>query len=166
MKKGFTLVELLAVIIVLGLIVLITIPIVRDTIDDQRFKQFKLSVEGLLKAANEDTAMEDYKYPRRYEYKSVNGIKDLYLIPETGDPIPLQVSGNIRYNPEAIIVMEAEDELTVYVINRKYCALKEEEDQDVIYGEYTEFEDENELPKYISEDDIDLTDKINRLKNS
>ena len=95
MKKGFTLVELLAVITILGLVVLITAPVVRNTVEAQRYKQFQVTVEGMVKAITEDSALDDYELPRRYEYKTLNSKKDLYYIKAKSDPIGLQVSGTI-----------------------------------------------------------------------
>ncbi len=168
MKKGFTLVELLAVIAILGIIVLITIPIIRDTINTQRFNQFKLSVEGLINAVNEDTAIDNYALPRRYEYKTINQTKDLYLIKEN-DEIALQVSGNIRYNVQGKILINTDNELIVFVINDKFCAVKEPKDQEIYYGIYTDsIVDETgavQTNRYITEGKIDLSDKISRLRD-
>ena len=51
MKKGFTLVELLAVIIILAVIALISTPIVLDVVDSSKEQGRLRSVEGLLNAA-------------------------------------------------------------------------------------------------------------------
>ena len=50
-KKGFTLVELLAVITILGLIGLLTIPAVNKIIRDNREKTVKINVDTILNAA-------------------------------------------------------------------------------------------------------------------
>ncbi len=52
MKKGFTLVELLATIVILGVIAVITIPIVGKIIDNNKFKSASLSALGYIEAAN------------------------------------------------------------------------------------------------------------------
>ena len=51
MKKGFTLVELLAVITILGLLAVIIVPKVTKTIKDSEQKTNMASANGLLKAA-------------------------------------------------------------------------------------------------------------------
>jgi len=51
MKKGFTLVELLAVIVVLGVIALIAVPQILNVVEDSRKGAFKDSASGLLEAA-------------------------------------------------------------------------------------------------------------------
>ena len=52
-SKGFTLIELISVIILMGVIALITVPIIKDTIESAREKNFKNSALGLIEAANE-----------------------------------------------------------------------------------------------------------------
>ena len=52
-NKGFTLIELISVIILMGVIALITVPIIKDTIESAREKNFKNSAIGLIEAANE-----------------------------------------------------------------------------------------------------------------
>ena len=50
MKKGFTLVELLAVIVILALIALITAPVVLNVIENSRDKSYRRSVDLYGKA--------------------------------------------------------------------------------------------------------------------
>ncbi|MBQ1812437.1 MAG: type II secretion system protein [Bacilli bacterium] len=51
MKKGFTLVELLAVIVILAVILVIVAPIIGDTLDSSNEKVFKLNTEQAIKIA-------------------------------------------------------------------------------------------------------------------
>ena len=162
MKKGFTLVELLAVIAILGLIVIMTVPIVRENLEKQRFEQFKVSVEGLIKAVNEDIALENYSLPRRYEYKAIDEKKDLYLI-ESPNPIALQVSGVIKYNAKAVIIITESNDTIVYVENDKYCAVKRSIDSDIMYAKKV-IDEELETTSWITEDDVDITDILNEMK--
>ena len=57
MKKGFTLVELLAVIIVIGLVAGITIPIVDNLIDSGRIKAHDVQVKMIEKRAEDYVSM-------------------------------------------------------------------------------------------------------------
>jgi len=52
MKKGFTLVELLAVIILLGIIVLVAYPVVNNQIDLARNEAYQRTVESIEEAAS------------------------------------------------------------------------------------------------------------------
>lgn len=56
MKRGFTLVELLGVIIALGLIVGITVPGITYIMEQSRIKAFEASVKGYIKAADMDNS--------------------------------------------------------------------------------------------------------------
>ncbi len=53
MKKGFTLVELLAVIVILGFVALLTIPAVRDSIKYASEEAYNANIEAIKKAAND-----------------------------------------------------------------------------------------------------------------
>lgn len=59
MKKGFTLVELLAVIIILGAIFAITFPLVTDNIRKTEEKAFNLQKEQIIAAAK-DMVIKEY----------------------------------------------------------------------------------------------------------
>ena len=62
MKKGFTLVELLAVIVILAVISIITVPIIGNVIEDSKKKALENSVRGLVEAANYFTIENDGVY--------------------------------------------------------------------------------------------------------
>jgi type IV pilus assembly protein PilA len=51
MKRGFTIVELLAVIIVLGIILVIALPKVIDSMDKAFDKSYEISIKNIEKAA-------------------------------------------------------------------------------------------------------------------
>ena len=65
MKKGFTLVELLAVIIILGILGLIVVPLVNETIKEQKEKLYNRQMETIESSAegwstkNSDKLVED-----------------------------------------------------------------------------------------------------------
>ena len=68
MKKGFTLVEILAVIAILALITLVSIPTVNRLLERNKFKAYETSVKGLVKAVKNDMEADNYKVPRKYSY--------------------------------------------------------------------------------------------------
>ena len=50
MKKGFTLMEVLAVVIILGIVALITFPVVKNIVNDNRRKTFESSVRAMIRS--------------------------------------------------------------------------------------------------------------------
>ena len=59
-KKGFTLVELLVVITLLGVLGLITVPIINDVIKNSRKKAFRETVINIVEVAKIYNAENDY----------------------------------------------------------------------------------------------------------
>ena len=60
-KKGFTLVELLAVITLLSLVGLISVPIATNIIDKSKVKAYKQTLNGIIDAAKIHNAEVDYQ---------------------------------------------------------------------------------------------------------
>ena len=65
-NKGFTLVELLAIIVILAAIALITIPVVINIINDSHKNTFRSSVEGIYRAIQADYT--EYGYTDNQSY--------------------------------------------------------------------------------------------------
>ncbi len=63
MKKGFTLVELLSVIIVLGIISLIVFPVVRNQVEIARAEAYKRTVTSIEAAAQRYGTTHNLGYP-------------------------------------------------------------------------------------------------------
>lgn len=59
-KNGFTLVELLAIIIIIGMLVTITAPYIINSINTSKKHAFKNSVEGIVRAIKEEAAEINY----------------------------------------------------------------------------------------------------------
>ena len=60
-KKGFTLVELLAVIVILGIIMSIATPIIIKVINDSKKETYKLSMSGYVRAVEEQITVNKAK---------------------------------------------------------------------------------------------------------
>lgn len=59
MKKGYTLVELLAVIVIISVIGIITVPIATSYIEKSRVESYRISVENVIEVAKEYVAKEE-----------------------------------------------------------------------------------------------------------
>ena len=62
-KRGFTLVELLAVIIVLSMLILIATPMILDTIEDSKKSSFEQGIKNIAKIARTYQAREEIDNP-------------------------------------------------------------------------------------------------------
>src|SRR5574344_589169 len=91
MKKGFTLVELLAVIVILGVLALITTPIVKDTINKATEKSNIRSVEKYIEAA--DLFMAEASAQNTF-----NGYQDINILSNLEVDNPAVTDGYISYN--------------------------------------------------------------------
>lgn len=73
MKKGFTLVELLAVIVILSIIVLIVTPVVLSVIDDSEKTSIKVSAEHYIDAVNAELSNQEMIG----EYEILDGVYEI-----------------------------------------------------------------------------------------
>ncbi len=142
-KRAFTLIELLAIIIILAIILLIVMPIVLNVIGESRKKAFESSAYGLTKTA-ENYYMEasiTSSIKETVVYTFVDGIQsvepDSYEILEfSGEP---PVSGQIKINIDGDIEMAITDGI--------WCAIKEKTKRKI-----------NELVQY--DENCKLTDEL------
>ena len=112
-KKGFTLVELLAVITLIGILGLITVPIINNTIKNSRKKAFKETLNAIVDAAKIYNADTDYLViteenginvlDQNLKYENKSEILDGRLYYESG-----------KYNFD-------------YIISKYYCAFGDTE---------------------------------------
>ena len=116
MKKGFTLVELLAVIVVLGVIALIAVPQILNVVEDSRKGAFKDSASGLIEAA------------------------ELYYTQYAGQELELDLSDknivkdlNFKGTPPdgGTLYASKEGDFALQMYNSKYCAYKSYSDREV-----------------------------------
>ena len=84
-KKGFTLVELLSIIIILGRIALIAVPIVTNIVEESKQEAFNISLQNLDKNIEENCLIKKAKLEER---------KKIYIIPSNKIP-NIQIRVNI-----------------------------------------------------------------------
>lgn len=101
-KDGFTLIEILAVIIVLGLIGTVIIPKVVSTISNSKKNSYKVSVNNLVQALN--TIAVDKKATLTYfdgcNYDFSNGINTCEDLEYSGS---LPTSGSINVDADGVV---------------------------------------------------------------
>ncbi len=111
MKKGFTLIELMAVIIVLGIIAVITAPIMGDVIEKSKRGAFEDSVYELIKAVNLDKADHGFN------------INQIYTI--TGGVISPSIETKGSVNGNGTLKIDEDGNIFVNIEFDKWCASKE-----------------------------------------
>lgn len=80
MRKGFTLVEVLAVIVILGVIALIAYPAVDNTIKDSREKAYLENISNIEKAASTYSVSNDLGYSEEYKTIDLQTLKTAGLL--------------------------------------------------------------------------------------
>ena len=134
MKKGFTLVELLAVIVILGLLSLLIVPKIVNTLKDSEEKTNMASAKGLLKAAEytyQDNEIKgisenitiDYTNNINTDKLDYNGSK-----PEKGK-INIYSNGDIsmavKIGNNCYIKSVSENDITTQAYNDETCNMPE-----------------------------------------
>ncbi len=120
-KKGFTLVELLAVIVILGVLLMIAVPAVQNVIRSSRKKSFesaaKLAIENVETIAssqkiNSSKITPCYVPITKYDV-TIEGTKKTY------GPIDLE-RGSFGDNPVGYISVSETGKGTIYISNDAY----------------------------------------------
>ena len=112
MKRGFTLVELLAVIIALGIIVGIAVPGITKIMEKSKIKAFEASVKGYIKAADMDNS-------DRGGLKNYYSIADGIVTEEkTNENIDVQTGTSENGSME----IDNKGKVNGSIYNNRYCA--------------------------------------------
>ena len=112
MKRGFTLVELLAVIIALGIIVGIAVPGITKIMEKSKIKAFEASVKGYIKAADMDNS-------DRGGLKNYYSIADGIVTEEkTNENIDVQTGTSENGSLE----IDNKGKVNGSIYNNRYCA--------------------------------------------
>ena len=80
MKKGFTLIEVLGVIVILGIIAIITYPAIDNTIKESREKSYQENVKSIESAAVTYSVSTDLGYNTEYQALELQTLKDAGLL--------------------------------------------------------------------------------------
>ena len=124
MKKGFTLVELIAAIIVIGLIIGVLVPGVNKITAKAKLKSFEVGVQGYLKAASTDNFDRSQK---KGSYLLENGVLTNINVYEKVD-----INTNV-IEDKGYIYIDEKGKKSGVIYNNNYCARI---DEDYIYYPY------------------------------
>ena len=123
-KKGFSLVELIAVIVILAIILVIAVPRILVTIDETDKKAFTSDLNELI-----GTSKLEYN-------EKLSGVsKDVWYYFEDGKQVDYDISGQLHFKGNTplrgyiLVTKNGEVELELTSHNGKYCASKELEDK-------------------------------------
>ena len=162
-SKGFTLIELISVIILMGVIALITVPIIKDTIESAREKNFNNSALGLIEAANEyylnSKLTGDYFEEIEFKVnngKMISGNKELSFngkVPVGDSYVKIKANGDVAINitDGEFYAVKDYDEIGASIGTSEDTALLREELAKKIA----------ELEKIVSDNKSELENKIN-----
>ena len=118
MKKGFTLVELLAIIVILGIIAIIATPIINDLIENARKNTFKSSDLKLVEVAKQyylnSKLNGEWGYDGVWFYAT-----DGKFISEKGDE--LTFNGEMPSDGSKVWITR-DGEVLMAIHNEKWCA--------------------------------------------
>ena len=129
-RKGFTLVELLAVIVILSVIALITTPLILNVIEEVKEKSSIESVNGILDAAEkyEITSMLEGETTKRFEFPEDTKLQYKGTKPEKGTLI-IDEEGNtsITVLINGYCVRKRFNETTPSIIEEENCSIEDSE---------------------------------------
>ena len=127
-KKGFTLVELLAIIAVIGMMLIITSPYVLRSIANARMQTFQNGVEGIIRTIQDNSNENGFS-------SETFTITDGIIINSKGERLETSV-GNGE-NGSALIDDAGRVTVTISDKNKKWCAKKAAKEQKVTITNYT-----------------------------
>ena len=80
MKKAFTLVELIAVVVILGVIAIITFPAIDTTLKDSRKKAYEENIVRIENAAARYSLKHELEYTEEYKTIQLDDLKNSGLL--------------------------------------------------------------------------------------
>ena len=159
-RNGFTLVELLGVIVVLAILSLITIPIISNVVNDVRIKSLQSSAYGLIEASN-----------LYYVSKGVNTTIRFDKTEEKDTLKELSYKGVVK---EGTVIIDKIGKVTVCITDGKNSAYKNNNENKVttVKGKICSI-GENSSIVYLDDEatiealsNAELTEEIENIKNS
>ena len=127
-KNGFTLVELVAILVIIGVLAMVSVPIVLHYLNDGKKNAFADSVDGIVRAVELDSAKKDFtKITYQVERGDVINLKTKEVLKLEGGS---EEAGKIIVNQEGTI--------SYAIHNDSWCAIKTESEREQIIKKYVE----------------------------
>lgn len=111
-KNGFTLVELLATLVILSLVLSIAYPRIADLVENEHKRTFEISVNSLIRGAHNACANAQSELSageKTYVYKDGNFVNGTEIL-EMSNPGKFISSSTITYNKDCEISLSVEDD--------------------------------------------------------
>ena len=126
MKKGFTLIKLLAVILILGIIALIAIPTISNILEEARAGAFNATVEQVVKTVENNCQLE------KINNKEVTNV---YIINNGKIKPKIDIKGSLPNN--GIIYVNDNCEISLGIDDNKHNATKDLNTDSIVYNDCT-----------------------------
>lgn len=133
MKKGFTLIELIAVIVILAIVMAVSYPKMLSVIEKSKISAFDSAKKNIISAAKNKyiASVNDSKIT---EYNVVDLIEDGYVSSNTKNPI----TGKDYEKEVKVVVVNEDNNIKFYYVNGNtmYDVIKREDNADNEYDDY------------------------------
>ena len=151
MRKAFTLIELLAIIVILSIIALISVPLIMNVIDDSKKGVFKNTAYGIIEAAELEYAQNTLKGNKEeVTFTYTDGVESSSI-----EKRKLNYKGTKPKNGQ--VKINKDGNIAIAIHDGKYCAEKGFDVEEIIISEKTtedcSIEITPEIPKVIYKDE-------------
>ena len=127
-KNGFSLIELLAVLLIIGIIALITYPVINKVLAEQDQNIFKTNVESLIRTIETDRADNGFKNNSKYHFRS-NSVESMLTVEresnEDVDPVRSVLFRGDIPNGNGSFEINENGYISGKLTDGIYCATKE-----------------------------------------
>lgn len=133
MKKGFTLAELIGVIVVLALISLVTIPAVSKTLKQNKESLCESQLNNILSAAKAWGADHVFELPSNDETKTLHLteiIESGYIDDHIENPVTKELYGTSDNEKDVEITISKDEKKYVYELDKEMFSCGDEESDD------------------------------------
>ncbi len=122
-EDGFSLLELLAVIVILAIIAVIASPIILGMIEDSRKSTFAASINGIKKAIEADYSSREFDTHSEYTY--TNGVLELV---SNGTKTIVPTTGSVSGESSGVAYVDSNGKIYIAIYSTSYCGYIGSED--------------------------------------